>query len=456
MGRRPLKLNITKNTISSTIENIEFKQQNTNEMKQLDYIKIKVQNVKKLNLEYLTDHPTIKNRYKMNFPQGGFNGTTLHGKNIDVYYNNDTLYVSTSIPYLIYGHNYVDLEPQQAWDVLVYVSDLLNVDLLSGIVVDFEVGFIYETKIDFKDICNTITGIENGTTIYLDNDNNIIDSTKIENNSFVFNSKLSKSPLQVVLRTKDFSHYRFLWVENKPMTFDATKTDFRNAKVTGSQTENLSFNHHQKIDTLPRNERQKLEIEFVKNNPISIVSASMLSVYSTTWGKEKTTELYEQFSKENKESEYGQKIAKYIELNKEPKIGEQFADFEMENQNGEFKKLSDIKGKTVLLEFWASWCGPCRKENPNLVKTYERFNSKGFEIFAVSLDADKNDWIKAIEKDSLNWNHVSDLKGDGNEASLIYGINGIPDNFLIAENGEIIGRNLRGEKLNQKLKEILE
>jgi len=127
----------------------------------------------------------------------------------------------------------------------------------------------------------------------------------------------------------------------------------------------------------------------------------------------------------------------------------------MEDENGKLKKLSDIKGKTVLLEFWASWCGPCRRENPNLVKTYENFSSKGFEIFAVSLDVDKDSWQKAIAKDGLNWKHVNDLKGQSNEASLIYGVSGIPDNFLISANGEIIGRNLRGESLNQKLKEIL-
>lgn len=302
----------------------------------------------------------------------------------------------------------------------------------------------------------TTNGIENGTTLYLDVENNTIDSTKIKNNTFVFKSKLSSSPLQVIIRTKDFSQYRFLWAENKPMTFDATKTDFRNAKITGSEPENLSFILHQKIDTLPREEAQKLEIEFIKDNPNSIVSASMLSLYSTTWGKEKTKGLYEQLSKENKNSKFGEEITKYIELNKEPKTGDQFADFESKNQNGELKKLSNLKGKAVLLEFWASWCGPCRQENPILVKTYEKFNPKGFEIFAVSLDEDKESWLGAIKKDSLNWEHVSDLKGQKNEASLIYGINGIPDNFLIAENGEIIGRNLRGEKLNEKLKEILE
>ncbi|MCG8804032.1 TlpA disulfide reductase family protein [Tenacibaculum finnmarkense] len=310
-----------------------------------------------------------------------------------------------------------------------------------------------ETKFSLN---GTTKGIENGTILYLNIGNKIIDSTKIENNTFVFNSKLPSSPLQIIIRKKDFSQFRYLWAENNPMTFDATKTDFRNAKITGSESENLNFSLNQKTDTLPRSERQKLEIEFVKNNPNSIISASMLSFYSTTWGKEKTKELYEQLSSENKNSKFGKEITEYIELNKEPKIGEKFADFESEDQNGKLIKLSELKGKAVLLEFWASWCGGCRQENPNLVKTYEKFNPKGFEILAVSLDEDKESWLKAIEKDRLNWEHVSDLKGQRNEASLIYGINGVPDNFLIAENGEIIGRNLRGDELNAKLKEILE
>ena len=298
-------------------------------------------------------------------------------------------------------------------------------------------------------------GFENGTLIFLDYNNKTIDSAIIEDNSFEFNTKLSFSPIELWLHNKDFSNYRAFWAEDKAMTFDATKTDFRNAEITGSEPEDLSSSLYQKIDTLPRNERQKLEMEFVRNNPKSIVSASMLSVYSTTWGKAKTNELYERLSTENKNSEFGKEIKRYLELSKEPKLGEQFVDFESENQYGKLKKLSDQKGKVVLLEFWASWCGPCRKENPNLVTTYKKFNLKGFEIFAVSLDENKASWLKAIEKDSLNWEQVSDLKGQKNEASLIYGVNGILDNFLIAENGEIIGRNLRGEKLNQKLEELL-
>ena len=305
-------------------------------------------------------------------------------------------------------------------------------------------------------LTGTTTGIENGTVLYLDYDNKVLDSTKVENNSFTFKTKLPSCPIQLWLHTKNFSSYRAFWAENKFMSFVATGTDFKKANITGSEIEKLSQTLYQSTDSLSREERIKKEMEFVKERPNSIVSAHILSVYATTWGREKTSELFRHFSKENKNSEFGQHIGRYIELNKEPGIGDQFVDFEMVDQNGNLKTLSDIKGKTVLLEFWASWCGPCRKENPNLVKTYEKFGPKGFEIFAVSLDQDRESWLKAIKNDSLNWEHVSDLQGQKNEASLIYGINGIPDNFLIAQNGEIIGRNLRGDKLNQKLKEILE
>ncbi len=273
--------------------------------------------------------------------------------------------------------------------------------------------------------------------------------------SFIFKTKLSESPLQVILRTKDYSYYRFLWLENNSMKFDGAKTDFSNAIVTGSYEENLSQALSKETNSLPRDERIKKEIEFVNKNPNSIHSAYILSVYSRTWGKEKTKKLFDQFSSKNKNSEFGKSIAKYIELNRRPKIGEKYVDFEMADTKGKTKKLSDIKDKIVLLEFWASNCVPCRQENPNLVKTYKKYKSKGFEIFAVSEDIKRESWLKAIEKDELPWLHVSDLNKD-NLASNVYGVNAIPDNFLINKTGIIIGRNLRGERLNDKLKEILE
>lgn len=311
-----------------------------------------------------------------------------------------------------------------------------------------------EQKIEFS-LKGKTKGFKDGSIIYLNYHNTVPDSAIVNNNTFSFNTKLINTPVNVSLQTKDFKNYKAFWAENKPMTFDASKTSFTNAIIKGSKSEDLSFSLRQKIDTLSGNEKQKLEMKFIKENPNSIVSASILSLNSAAWGKERTKELYEQLSIKNKNSEFGKEVLRYIELNKEPKIGEQFADFVSENPNGELKKLSDVKGKAVLLEFWASWCLPCRKENPNLVKTYEKFNPKGFEIFAVSLDQDKESWLKAIKKDNLNWEHVSDLKVFKNEASLIYGVNDIPDNFLIDENGIIIARNLRGEELNNKLNEIL-
>ena len=303
-------------------------------------------------------------------------------------------------------------------------------------------------------------GIENGTMIYLDNADSqtidLIDSTKVENNSFIFNTELPNSPLHVVLRTNDDSHYRFLWLENKSMTFDATQNDFENTIVTGSKVENLAQSLRKELENLSEENQRKKEIEFIKEHPNSIVSAETLSTYLTTFGKKETKELFDLFSEENKLSKYGKIISSYLELKEQAEIGGQFIDFEMVDKNGELQKLSDLKGKIIFLDFWASWCAPCRKENPNLVKTYEKFKPKGFEIFAVSLDENKENWIKAIEKDKLNWYHVNDLKGNGNKASLIYGVEGIPDSFLIDQNGIIVARDLRGKELDKKLTKLME
>lgn len=318
------------------------------------------------------------------------------------------------------------------------------------------ISFNEKPKTEFS-LKGKTNGIDDGTVLYFErtSDRKVIDSATINDNTFIFKTKLPKAPLQVVLRTKKYSHYRFLWLENNPMTFNAAQTDFRNAIVTGSNEESLSQILSKETDNLPRNERLKKCIEFINKNPNSIHSAYILSVFSTTWGKEKTKKLFDQFSEKNKNSDYGKSIAKYIELNRALKIGEKYVNFQMKDTDGKIRNLSDFKNKIVLLEFWASNCGPCRQENPNLVKTYKKYNSKGFEIFAVSQDIDKTSWLKAIEKDKLPWLQVSDLKGRYNSASLIYGISGIPDNFLIDQNGIIIGRNLRGEKLNEKLAELL-
>ncbi len=117
--------------------------------------------------------------------------------------------------------------------------------------------------------------------------------------------------------------------------------------------------------------------------------------------------------------------------------------------------LSSLRGKFVLIDFWASWCGPCRNENPNVVRMYNKFKDKGFEIYSVSLDQNKENWLRAIRNDGLTWTHVSDLKYWQSAAAQQYGVNAIPATFLLDKDGKIIAKNLRGEQLEQKLDEIL-
>ncbi len=136
--------------------------------------------------------------------------------------------------------------------------------------------------------------------------------------------------------------------------------------------------------------------------------------------------------------------------------GAKAPDFTQPTPDDKTKSLSSLRGKIVLVDFWASWCGPCRRENPAVVKLYETYKSKGFDILGVSLDRDKERWLQAIEQDGLVWNHVSDLKGWQNEVAQKYGVSSIPHTVLVDREGRIIARGLRGPALEEKLKELFQ
>lgn len=188
---------------------------------------------------------------------------------------------------------------------------------------------------------------------------------------------------------------------------------------------------------------QNLARELVSVTLISI-SAGIDQAYSK--------ELWKAGMKDFPDSKELEKLGAYFP----PDVGDPAPEISLKNPDGEIMKLSELRGKVVLLDFWASWCGPCIRESPNVVAAYKKYQDKGFTVYGVSLDGDANRWKGAITKYDLIWpNHVSDLKRWKSEASRRYGVSGIPATFLINEEGIIIAKNLRGQNLHSTLDQLL-
>ena len=219
---------------------------------------------------------------------------------------------------------------------------------------------------------------------------------------------------------KDSVAFKAIQVEAKPL----------HAKLEGT-LDSFIFSHPDSYVT----------VDLVNDNKTSVIDSSFERYYTAL-----SPRVMQSFS--------GQKMTGKYEKAKQISVGKSF-DFTQDDATGKSFSLSSLRGKYVLVDFWASWCGPCRAENPNMLKAYQALKDKNFEIVGISLDDSKASWLKAVEKDGMPWVQVSDLKGWKNDVAVKCGVTAIPQNLLIDPKGIIVAKNLRGEELTEKLKEYI-
>lgn len=316
-----------------------------------------------------------------------------------------------------------------------------------------------------------------------------IDSAVSKKGNFKMQGGPVKYPEMVLLTVKDSRMRTTFYLENSNIQIKGRLDSLFNAKITGSKTQDeyrrfvdsnkalndqysRAYNDYQAA--FQENDTARLRIleneilslqesminlqkDFVKNNPSSFVSPSILAGLSREMEAAELETLINAFDTALKNTPAVKELTELVAMMKPVSIGQKAPDFTLNDSRGNPVSLSSKIGPRLLLvDFWAGWCGPCRRENPNVVRIYNEFHRRGFDILGVSLDRDREEWLKAIADDKLTWTHVSDLQYWNNAAARLYVVNSIPANFLLDDNGIIIARNLTGNDLYNKVKEILD
>lgn len=345
-------------------------------------------------------------------------------------------------------------------------------------------GFSIEASVDGE--------IENGTKVFLKRINKMnqpidVDTTTVENGKFAFIGKADSLELQYIFIDKLNGNIPVI-IENGTIDISFQKDSIQFAKIEGTEQNEMfaKFLENSRVfskramsmradfekarasgdvasqealqaESMEMQEEAKnYEIKFIKENPNALISIMLLDrvLASKSLPEADVREMFEALSPKIQETSTGVKIKNTLEKTKRTAIGEKAPDFSAPTPTGEKLALKDALGKVTILDFWAGWCRPCRAENPNLVRIYNKYKDNGLSIVGVSLDKTAEEWKDAIAADGLEWNHVSNVKYF-DEIAQLYNVRAIPATFILDENGVIIAKDLRGEALENKIAELI-
>lgn len=327
----------------------------------------------------------------------------------------------------------------------------------------------------------------NGKYVYLFNypaneDSTAVDSALVKDGKFSFKGETPEAKLQVLVCNGSESDQESLpqvvfVLDNAKLTAVISKTPsvngtpendaltklLNNCEKLQSDFKSFSDAHSDSTALLEQkyNEMDSLttvqEKAYLAANPNKLSSAFIFYQMRYSLSEEEQNAILDNATPEFRNIVVVQEMAEHLNILKKVAVGKKFTDFEMADTQGKMHKLSEYagQGKLVLLDFWASWCPPCRAEMPNIVAAYKQYKSKGFEVVGVSLDEKSADWTNALKTMGMTWPQLSDLQGWKNKAAAIYGVNSIPHSVLIDAQGTIVGKDLRGPKLQEELSKRL-
>lgn len=339
-------------------------------------------------------------------------------------------------------------------------------------------------------------GLSDGTQIFIskvleNNQSEIIDTITVKNNSFTGNYSKNNDLSIHYLQVENLKGSVLFFPENADLNITLFKDSIQSSFVAGSPQNDSYTLYSEKIRDYTNQKKKNIELfkvarieqdnmlasdlqkenlaldaqeknfkkQFIKENNNAIFSVLLLTemVSRKDISPAEASVISSTFSPKLTASQSSNNLQNMINSMKKADIGGAAPNFIAPTPNGDMLSLSDVLGKYTIIDFWASWCRPCRRENPNVVKVYNKYHDKGLNIISVSLDKEgqKDRWIKAIEDDKLTWHHVSNLKFWSDPIAKTYNVRSIPATFLLDENGNIIAKNLRGEALESKIASLL-